>query len=84
MAKAGVLNPLAPDIKLVTEVIGLTGQSLINEIALLPQIKAAGPKAYEMIVLAGQIAYADAYKYVYYVSICKSSPFSAIHNRNIS
>jgi hypothetical protein len=69
MAKAGVLNPAAPDLKLVTEVIGLTGQSLINEIALLPQIKAAGPAAYDMIVLAGQIAYADAYKYVYYCSI---------------
>jgi hypothetical protein len=75
MAKAGVLDPTNPDLTLVTEVIGLTGSSLISKIAELPAIKAAGPQAYDAIVLAGQIAYADAYKYVYYVSIGLSPPF---------
>jgi hypothetical protein len=80
MAKAGVLNPLAPDLKLVAEVIGLTGNSLITQIAELPAVKAAGPQAYDAIVLAGQIAYSDAYKYVYYVSIGMSPPVPLIEN----
>jgi hypothetical protein len=34
----------------------------------LPGIKDV-PGAYETVVLAGQLAYVEAYKYVYYVSI---------------
>ncbi|KAF4340743.1 major facilitator superfamily transporter [Fusarium beomiforme] len=53
---------------IIGEVIGLTGASLLDEIAKVPGI--AGNQAlYEAVVAAGQIAYAEAYKWVYYVSI---------------
>ena len=52
----------------ITEAIELTGASLLTDIALLPGIKGV-PGAYEAVVLAGQLAYAHAYKYVYLVSI---------------
>ncbi|KAF1348687.1 major facilitator superfamily domain-containing protein [Delphinella strobiligena] len=55
-------------VKLIGEVIELTGASLLDPIAELPGIKGV-PGAYEAVVLAGQIAFADAYKWVYYVSI---------------
>ena len=42
--------------------------SVIDEIAELPGIKGV-PGAWEMVVYAGQVAYAHAYKYVYLVSI---------------
>jgi hypothetical protein len=63
--KAGI----KPDLVLFGEVIELTGHSLIDRIKEIPEIASHGPAAYEAIVIAGQIAYADAYKYVYYVSI---------------
>lgn len=56
------------DTAVITEVIELTGASLINNIAEIPQIKAI-PGAWEIVVYAGQVAYASAYKYVYLVSI---------------
>ena len=56
------------DITIITEAIELTGASLIDEIALLPGIKGV-PGAWEMVVYAGQLAYAASYKYVYLVSI---------------
>lgn len=56
------------DITLVTEVIQLTGASLIDEIREIPQI-AAIPGAGDAIIYAGQLAYAASYKYVYLVSI---------------
>jgi hypothetical protein len=68
VVKAG----LKPDPVVIGEIITLTGQSLIDRIKDIPAVAAAGPKAYDAIIIAGQIAYADAYKYVYYVSICKS------------
>ena len=52
----------------IIEAIGLTGASLLPAIKELEGIKGV-PGAYEAVVLAGQIAYAEAYKYVYYVSI---------------
>lgn len=55
-------------IKAITEVIELTGASLLDEIKLIPGI-AGNETAYEMVVGAGQLAYAESYKYVYYVSI---------------
>lgn len=55
-------------VEVITEVIELTGASLLDEIKLIPGI-AGNETAYEMVVLAGQIAYAESYKYVYYVSI---------------
>ncbi|KAJ5122969.1 hypothetical protein N7448_009066 [Penicillium atrosanguineum] len=56
------------DVKLITEVIELTGASLLDEIKLIPGI-AGNETAYEMVVTAGQLAYAESYKWVYYVSI---------------
>ena len=60
------LNITSP--ALIEEVIKLTGASLLEPIAEIQGIKGV-PGAYEMIVAAGQIAYAESYKYVYYVSI---------------
>lgn len=56
------------DFDLIKEVITLTGASLLEPIAELPGIK-GNELAYETIVDAGQIAFAEAYKWVYYVSI---------------
>jgi len=73
MIKAGVALPT--DTELFAEVIVLTGESLIDKIKDIPQVAAAmvkNPQAYDAIVIAGQVAYADAYKYVYYVSIGES------------
>lgn len=56
------------DPAIIGEVIELTGASLINNIAEIPEVKAI-PGAWEAIVYAGQLAYASAYKYVYLVSI---------------
>lgn len=56
------------DPKLIGEVIELTGASMLNEIKLLPGI-AGNETAYELVVGAGQIAFSESYKYVYYVSI---------------
>lgn len=52
----------------LVEAVTLTSDSLIDRIADLPGI--AGNQAlYEAVVKAGQIAYAESYKYVYYSSI---------------
>ncbi|KAF3400211.1 hypothetical protein F1880_008032 [Penicillium rolfsii] len=55
-------------VEAISEVIELTGASLLTEIQQIPGI-AGNETAYEMVVGAGQIAYAEAYKWVYYVSI---------------
>lgn len=52
----------------ITEVIGLTAASLIDRIAEIPGI-AGNEVLYEAVVKAGQLAYAESYKYVYYTSI---------------
>ncbi|GLI80080.1 hypothetical protein PoHVEF18_008430 [Penicillium ochrochloron] len=52
----------------ITEAIELTGASLLTEMQKIPGI-AGNETAYEMVVGAGQIAYAESYKWVYYVSI---------------
>ena len=56
------------DTAYIKEAIELTGASLLPAIAEIPGIHGV-PGAYESVVYAGQIAYAEAYKYVYYVSI---------------
>lgn len=56
------------DVETITAAITLTGASLLPEIAKLPGVQGT-PGAYEAIVLAGQMAYAQAYQYVYLVSI---------------
>jgi hypothetical protein len=55
---------------LIEEIIGLTGNSLINQIKLIPEV-ANHPGSWDKIVEAGRMAYADSYRYVYYVSIGK-------------
>ena len=55
-------------VEAITEAIELTGASLLTEMQKIPGI-AGNETAYEMVVGAGQIAYAEAYKWVYYVSI---------------
>ncbi|KAJ5092591.1 hypothetical protein NUU61_007461 [Penicillium alfredii] len=56
------------DVKYITEAIELTGASLLEEIHHIPGIS-GDETAYQMVVQAGQIAYAESYKWVYYVSI---------------
>ncbi|WPG97594.1 MFS general substrate transporter [Acrodontium crateriforme] len=56
------------DTATIKAAIELTGASLLNEIGELPGVKGV-PGAQEMIVEWGQIAFAEAYKYVYYISI---------------
>ncbi|KAF3046268.1 hypothetical protein E8E11_000634 [Didymella keratinophila] len=60
------LNITSP--KVIEEAIVITGASLLPLLEELPGIKGV-PGAYEAVVLAGQLAYAEAYKWVYYVSI---------------
>lgn len=60
------LNITSP--KVIEEAIVITGASLLPLLEELPGIKGV-PGAYEVVVSAGQIAYAEAYKYVYFVSI---------------
>ena len=59
----GIVDP-----KVIQDAIVLTGASLLNEVALLPGI-AGNTTAYEIVVAAGQLAYAESYKYVYLVSL---------------
>lgn len=56
----------------VEDAIKLTGASLLPELKLIPGI-AGNDLAYDMVVLAGQEAYAYAYKYVYFASIAFGS-----------
>jgi hypothetical protein len=52
----------------ITEAIELTTASLLEELQTIPGI-AGNTTAYEMVVAAGQVAYAESYKYVYLASI---------------
>jgi hypothetical protein len=63
MVKYKIADPEA-----IKDVITLTGQSLINRIKDIPQV-AEHPGAWDAIVVAGRLAYAQSYKYVYYVSV---------------
>ncbi|KAM0817259.1 putative Major facilitator superfamily (MFS) profile domain-containing protein [Seiridium cardinale] len=56
------------DVTTITEVIQLTTASMIDVIAEVPGI-AGNEVLYEAVVKAGQLAYAESYKYVYYCSI---------------
>ena len=56
------------NIEYITEAIELTSSSLLNEIKQIPGI-AGNDTAYQMVVEAGQVAYAESYKWVYYASI---------------
>ncbi|RDW72620.1 putative MFS drug efflux pump [Aspergillus mulundensis] len=56
------------DVALITEAIELTSASLLEGLHEIPGI-AGNPAAYDAVVRAGQIAYAESYKWVYYASI---------------
>lgn len=56
------------NITYITEAIQLTASSLLEELQTIPGI-AGNTTAYEMVVAAGQVAYAESYKYVYLASI---------------
>ncbi|KAI9890698.1 MAG: hypothetical protein M1814_003767 [Vezdaea aestivalis] len=56
------------DYKVTTEIIELTAASLVEEIALVPGIR-GNQTRYELVIKAGQLAYAESYRYVYLVSI---------------
>ena len=52
----------------ITEVIELTSASLLDEIQSIPGI-VGNETAHEMVVATGQLAFAESYKWLYYVSI---------------
>ncbi|KAI7566388.1 MFS multidrug transporter-like protein [Hortaea werneckii] len=54
--------------ELIGKAIEITGASLLPALKEIPGIGGV-PGAYKMVVVAGQMAYAEAYKWVYYVSI---------------
>lgn len=59
----GITHP-----KAIETAIALTGAALLDEIKLIPGI-AGNDTAWEIVVGAGQIAYAESYRWVYLVSI---------------
>jgi hypothetical protein len=61
LIKYKIVNP-----HLIEDVIFLTSQSLLDRIQTL---LIGYPGAYEAVVIIGREAYAESYKYVYYVSI---------------
>lgn len=52
----------------IAEAIELTGASLLDGLREIPGI-AGNETAYQAVVAAGQMAYSEGYKWVYYVSI---------------
>lgn len=52
----------------IEEVIQLTLSSLLERIAEVPGV-AGNETLYNAVVRAGQVAYAESYKYVYYTSV---------------
>ncbi|EON62323.1 hypothetical protein W97_01544 [Coniosporium apollinis CBS 100218] len=56
------------NVSYIIQAIQLTGASLLEPIRLIPGI-AGNETAYQMVVKAGQVAYAESYKYVYLASI---------------
>lgn len=63
---------ITTDASIIAEVITLTGASLLDDIARLP-VLVGQPEAIDAIILAGQMAYAASYRYVYYTSIAFGS-----------
>lgn len=53
---------------LIGEAIGITGASLLPLLKTIPGI-GNNETAYQIVVDAGRIAYAESYKFVYYTSI---------------
>ena len=63
VTKLNITNP-----EYIKSAIEITGLSLIDELHHIPGI-AGNQTAYEMVVYAGQVAYAESYKWVYLASI---------------
>lgn len=63
MAELNITN-----IEYITDAIELTSASLLDEIRQIPGI-VGNEMAYQVVVGAGQLAYAESYKWVYYSSI---------------
>ncbi|KAL2871532.1 putative MFS drug efflux pump [Aspergillus lucknowensis] len=61
------------DVELITEAIEYTGASLLDALHSIPGI-AGNEVAYDAVVKAGQMAYAESYKWVYYASIGFGGP----------
>ncbi|GAM89682.1 hypothetical protein ANO11243_077210 [Dothideomycetidae sp. 11243] len=75
--KATMLPVLLDELKItnfttIVQALELTGASLIKDILYLPGID-GNVTAYNIIVASGQVAFAEGYKYVYYVSIAFGS-----------
>ena len=60
------------NITYITDAIELTAASLLDGLKMIPGI-AGNETAYEIVVAAGQVAYAESYKYVYLTSIAFGS-----------
>lgn len=56
------------NVSYIGEAITLTGASLLEDLKMIPGI-GQNETAYQMVVAAGQLAYAESYKYVYLSSI---------------
>ena len=56
----------------ISDAIAITGISLLDELKAIPGI-AGNDTAYELVVAAGQLAYAESYKWVYYASVAFGS-----------
>ena len=56
------------NVSYIGEAIALTGASLLEDLKMIPGI-GQNETAYQMVVAAGQLAYAESYKYVYLASI---------------
>ena len=56
------------NVSYIEEAITLTGAALLQDLQLIPGI-AGNETAYAMVVAAGQVAFAESYKYVYFASI---------------
>ncbi|KUI55504.1 hypothetical protein VP1G_02904 [Cytospora mali] len=71
--------------EIVEEVIVLTGSALLEEIKQIPGI-AGNEILYDAVIKAGQIAFAESYKYVYFASIAfgSISIFAALFLGDIS
>jgi len=61
-AKLNITDP-----KILTAIVGLTGEGLLEEMRKLPGVQTE--EAYQTLVYAGQLSYAASYPIVYYVSI---------------
>ncbi|CCX09243.1 MFS drug efflux pump [Pyronema domesticum] len=63
IVRMGIKDPMV-----IKEAIVLTGESMLSELHHLPGI-AGNETRYQILVKAGQMAFAESYKYVYLVSI---------------